>query len=42
MAKRKLQWAADTWEEYLEWQTQNKAMTKRINQLTKDMLRHPF
>lgn len=42
MAKRSLQWDADAWEDYLEWQIKNKALAKRINGLTTDMLRHPF
>ena len=42
MAKRSLQWDADAWEDYLEWQQNNKAISKRINELTTDMLRHPF
>ena len=42
MTKRNLQWDADAWDEYLEWQTKDKTIVKRINQLTKDMLRHPF
>lgn len=42
MAKRKLQWDTDAWEEYVDWQRENKSITKRINQLIKDMLRTPF
>ena len=42
MAKHSLQWDADAWEDYLEWQMKNKAISKRINELTTDMLRHPF
>lgn len=42
MSKRSLQWDADAWEDYLEWQQNNKAISKRINELTTDMLRHPF
>lgn len=42
MPSRNLQWDADAWEDYLDWQTRNKAVAKRINELTTDMLRHPF
>ncbi|MBQ6502648.1 MAG: Txe/YoeB family addiction module toxin [Flexilinea sp.] len=42
MAKRNLQWDADAWEDYCEWQTKNKAIAQKINELTIDILRHPF
>ncbi|MBQ4511460.1 MAG: type II toxin-antitoxin system YoeB family toxin [Anaerolineaceae bacterium] len=42
MPNRNLQWDEDAGEDYLDWQTRNKAVAKRINELTTDMLRHPF
>lgn len=30
------------WEDYVYWQSTDKAQVKRINALIKDMLRHPF
>jgi toxin YoeB len=30
------------WDDYLYWQSTDKAMTKRINTLIKDISRHPF
>ena len=30
------------WEDYLYWQKNDKAMTKRIHQLIKDIIRSPF
>lgn len=37
-----LQWDFDAWEDYLYWQAESKKNVKRINQLIKDMIRHPF
>lgn len=37
-----IQWDFDAWEEYLYWQTQDKRILKRINQLVKDIVRNPF
>ena len=37
-----LQWDFDAWEDYLYWQVENKKNLKRINQLIKDIERHPF
>ncbi|MED9902701.1 MAG: Txe/YoeB family addiction module toxin [Lachnospiraceae bacterium] len=42
MQIRKMQWDFDAWEDYLYWQSQDKKMVKRINQLLKDMKRSPF
>lgn len=39
---RLLQWDFDAWEDYLYWQAESKKNVKRINQLIKDMIRHPF
>ena len=37
-----IQWDFDAWEDYLCWQTQDKKMLKKINQLVKDISRNPF
>lgn len=35
-------WHDSAWAEYLYWQTQDKKTLKRVNQLIKDIERHPF
>jgi toxin YoeB len=35
-------WHDKAWEEYVEWQTEDKKTLKRINLLLKDIERHPF
>jgi len=35
-------WRDEAWKEYIYWQTQDKKTLKRINQLIKDIDRHPF
>lgn len=42
MQVKRLQWDFDAWNEYLYWQTQDKKILKRINQLLKDIRRNPF
>lgn len=42
MATRVLQWDFDAWEDYLYWQSHDKKILKRINQLLKDISRSPF
>lgn len=42
MPTKIIQWDFDAWEDYLYWQTQDKKMLKRINQLLKDISRSPF
>lgn len=42
MQIQKIQWDCDAWEDYLYWQSQDRKMVKRINQLLKDMRRNPF
>lgn len=42
MPTKIIQWDFDAWEDYLYWQTQDKKMLKRINQLLKDIIRSPF
>ena len=37
MQTKIVQWDFDAWEDYLYWQTQDKKMLKKINQLVKDM-----
>lgn len=37
-----IQWDFDAWEDYLYWQEKNKKILKRVNQLVKDISRHPF
>jgi toxin YoeB len=32
----------ESWEDYLYWQNTDKKMVKRINDLIKDISRHPF
>jgi toxin YoeB len=38
----KLTFTETGWEQYLYWQSHDKAMLKRINRLLKDVLRSPF
>lgn len=42
MQTKKLQWDLDAWEDYLYWQSQDKKILKRINQLLKEISRDPF
>jgi toxin YoeB len=42
MQAKIIQWDLDAWEDYLYWQTQDKKILKRINQLIKDVSRNPF
>lgn len=35
-------WFEEAWEDYLDWQTQDKKTLKRINKLIHDMERTPF
>ncbi|MGK6351893.1 Txe/YoeB family addiction module toxin [Parapedobacter sp. DT-150] len=37
-----LVWQSRAWEDYLYWQSQDKRVLKRINDLIKDVLRDPF
>ena len=39
---KRLQWDFDAWDDYLFWQTQDRKILKRINQLLKDISRSPF
>lgn len=38
----RIAFAEDAWEEYLYWQTQDKKILKRINELLKDIQRSPY
>jgi toxin YoeB len=42
MQTKIIQWDFDAWEDYLYWQTHDKKMLKKINQLVKDISRNPF
>ena len=35
-------WSDNAWEDYLFWQTQDRKMLKRINDLLRDIEREPF
>ncbi|WP_082736095.1 Txe/YoeB family addiction module toxin [Syntrophomonas wolfei] len=37
-----MNWQEDAWEDYLYWQTQDKRILKRINQLLKDIDRNGY
>ena len=39
---RRLAWTDSAWQEYLQWQSQDKRTLKRINRLIKDTRRSPF
>lgn len=38
----KLTWTTAAWDDYTDWQAQDKKTLKRINALIKDALRQPF
>ena len=42
MQNKLIQWDLDAWNDYIYWQTQDKKIFKRINQLIKDIGRNPF
>ena len=42
MQTKLIQWDFDAWEDYLYWQTQDRKILKKINQLVKDISRNPF
>ncbi|MFC1238984.1 Txe/YoeB family addiction module toxin [Treponema vincentii] len=42
MQNKLIQWDLDAWNDYIYWQTQDKKILKRINQLIKDTGRNPF
>ena len=38
----KITFSKNAWEEYISWQSENKKILKKINDLIKDIERHPF
>ena len=42
MQNKTIRWDLDAWNDYIYWQTQDKKILKRINQLIKDISRNPF
>jgi toxin YoeB len=38
----RIAFSPDAWEDYLFWQDQDMKMLRRINELIRDTLRHPF
>lgn len=42
MARRRIEWDLDAWEDYVYWQSADKKNLRRINQLLKDIVRSPF
>ena len=38
----KIVFSKNSWEDYLSWQTEDKKMLKKINELIKDIQRTPF
>ena len=42
MNVRMIQWDADAWDEYCDWQQTDRNVIKKINQLIKDITRNPF
>ena len=38
----RIDWEPSAWDEYVEWQTIDKAMLKRINRMIKEIQRTPF
>lgn len=42
MKIKDIKWDIDAWEEYLYWQSEDKKVLRRINQLIKDIARNPF
>ena len=37
-----IMWTEESWEEYLQWQGQDKKILKKINNLIKEIKREPF
>jgi toxin YoeB len=38
----KITFSPNSWEEYVSWQTEDKKMLRKINELIKDIQRNPF
>ena len=37
-----LNWDSNAWEDYLYWQVNDRKIMKKVNELIKDTMRHPF
>lgn len=37
-----IKWDVDAWEDYVNWQSEDRKTLKKINQLIKDIIRNPF
>ena len=35
-------WDSNAWEDYLYWQVNDRKIMKKVNELIKDTMRHPF
>jgi len=42
MTSPNLLWSPEAWEEYLDWQKQDKRTLRQINRLIRDIQRSPF
>ncbi len=42
MRIRRIEWDIDAWDDYIYWQSQDKKILRRINNLIKDIRRNPF
>ena len=40
--ERNLEWTSSGWDDYLEWQSDNIKIVRKINELIKDAKRNPF
>ena len=40
--KRRLAWTHAAWDDYVQWQTQDRKTLRRINRLISDTIRSPF
>lgn len=38
----KISFSENAWEDYISWQMEDKKMLRKINELIKDISRHPF
>ena len=39
---RNIEWDSDAWDDYIYWQSIDKKIVKKINQLIKDIVRYPY
>ena len=42
MRIRRIEWDIDAWDDYIYWQSQDKKILRRINNLIKDIRKNPF